>query len=141
MMLSHEEDEDQHPYWYAWIIKVFHINVWYYGPDCDMFMCYRGGGVGHKMPQDLFEHLWSDSAIVENAENEFDFGRLEEEDDEIEEMSCEDEDSEGEDSEGEDSEGEDSEDEDSEDEEDMIIADEGEELDDQYLAQEGFGTL
>ncbi|KAG2078884.1 hypothetical protein BDR04DRAFT_997452, partial [Suillus decipiens] len=28
MMLSHKKDEDQHPYWYAWIIiKVFHINV------------------------------------------------------------------------------------------------------------------
>jgi hypothetical protein len=32
MMLSHENDEDRHPYWYARIIKVFHVNVWYYGP-------------------------------------------------------------------------------------------------------------
>jgi hypothetical protein len=108
------------------------------------------------MSQDLFELLWSDSTIVENAENEFDFGRFEGEDDEIKEMNCEDDDSEGEnsegedskgedskgeDSEGEDSEGEDSKGEDSEDEEDIIIADEGEELDDEYLAQEGFGTL
>jgi hypothetical protein len=88
------------------------------------------------MSQDLYELLRIDGAIVENAENEFDFRRLEEEDDEIEEMSCEGEDSEGEDSKGEDNEGDNS-----EDEEDIIIADEGEELDDEYLTQEGFGAL
>jgi hypothetical protein len=85
------------------------------------------------MSQDLYELLRSDGAIVENAENEFDFGRFEEEDVEIEEMSCEDDDSEGDDSEGEDGEDDDSKGEDGEDEEDIIIADEGEELDDEYL--------
>src|SRR6267154_1843834 len=101
--------------------------------DRDMFMCFRGGGVGHKMPQDLFELLRSDGASAENAENDFDFGRLEEEDDEEiddEEMSCEDEDSEDEGNvDG------------NHDEEDVIVADEGEEFDDDYLAQEGYGTL
>ncbi|KAG0692732.1 hypothetical protein DFH29DRAFT_1008196 [Suillus ampliporus] len=32
MMLSHEDDEDRHPYWYARIIKIYHVNVWHYGP-------------------------------------------------------------------------------------------------------------
>ena len=31
MMLSHEDDDDRHPYWYARVIKIFHVNVWYYG--------------------------------------------------------------------------------------------------------------
>jgi len=113
-----------------------------------MFMCFRGGGVGHKMPQDLFELLRSDGASAENAENDFDFGRLEEEDDkeiDDEEMSCEDEDSKDEDSEDEDGEDEDSEDEGNvdgnHDEEDVIVADKGEELDDDYLTQEGYGAL
>lgn len=57
--------------------------------------------------------------------NEFDRGRLEEEDDEIEKISCEDEDSKGEDS---------------KDGEDMIIAYERKELGDEYLTQEGFGA-
>jgi hypothetical protein len=54
MMLSHEDDEDQHPYWYARIIKVFHVNVWYYGPGINqtaptqmdvLFMCWFGRDV------------------------------------------------------------------------------------------------
>ncbi|KAG1831450.1 hypothetical protein DFJ58DRAFT_848220 [Suillus subalutaceus] len=32
MVLSHENDDDRHPYWYAWVVKIFHVNVWYYGP-------------------------------------------------------------------------------------------------------------
>ncbi|KAG0695611.1 hypothetical protein DFH29DRAFT_813989, partial [Suillus ampliporus] len=32
MMLSHEDDEDRHPYWYARIIKIYHVNIWHYGP-------------------------------------------------------------------------------------------------------------
>jgi hypothetical protein len=32
MMLSHKDHKDRHPYLYAQIIKVFHVNVWYYGP-------------------------------------------------------------------------------------------------------------
>ncbi|KAG2078318.1 hypothetical protein BDR04DRAFT_998991, partial [Suillus decipiens] len=32
MMLLHENDDNRHPYWYACIIKIFHVNVWYYAP-------------------------------------------------------------------------------------------------------------
>jgi hypothetical protein len=31
MVLSHEDDDDQHPYWYAQIIRIFHVEVW----DCN----------------------------------------------------------------------------------------------------------
>ncbi|KAG0703308.1 hypothetical protein DFH29DRAFT_998600 [Suillus ampliporus] len=31
MMLSHEDDDDRHPYWYARVIKIFHLDVWYDG--------------------------------------------------------------------------------------------------------------
>jgi hypothetical protein len=32
MMLSHEDDDnDRHPYWYARVIKIFHLDVWYHG--------------------------------------------------------------------------------------------------------------
>jgi hypothetical protein len=30
MVLSHETDDARHPYWYARIIRIFHVNVW----DC-----------------------------------------------------------------------------------------------------------
>jgi hypothetical protein len=33
MVLSHENDEEKHPYWYAQLICIFHIDVWYYGGD------------------------------------------------------------------------------------------------------------
>lgn len=33
MVLSHENDEEKHPYWYARLIRIFHVNVWYYGGD------------------------------------------------------------------------------------------------------------
>ncbi|KAG2744431.1 hypothetical protein P692DRAFT_20878210 [Suillus brevipes Sb2] len=215
MMLSHEDDEDRHPYWYARIIKVFHVNVWNYGPDItfnagwsakrlhrigffkcndpdsfgfvdpdqvirgvhlipgfhygrtdtrlgpsfvrppedkdtdwlyfyvnhfvdhDMFMRFRGGGVRHKMSEDLYELLRSDGAIVsESAEEDF---NLEQEDDE--EIDAEEIDDEEMGSEDEGSEEMGSENEGSEDEEDVIVVDEDEELDDDYLAQEGYGAL
>ncbi|KIK32717.1 hypothetical protein CY34DRAFT_100899, partial [Suillus luteus UH-Slu-Lm8-n1] len=28
MVLSHETDEERHPYWYARIIRIFHVEVW-----------------------------------------------------------------------------------------------------------------
>jgi hypothetical protein len=31
MVLSHENDNDRHPYWYARVVKIFHVNVLYYG--------------------------------------------------------------------------------------------------------------
>jgi len=31
MVLSHENDDERHPYWYAQVIRIFHLDVWYYG--------------------------------------------------------------------------------------------------------------
>jgi len=31
MLLSHKDDDDRHPYWYAWLIKIFHVDVCYFG--------------------------------------------------------------------------------------------------------------
>lgn len=102
--------------------------------DRDMFMRFRGGGVGHKMSEDLFELLQSDGAIAsESAEDEFDLEQ--EDDDENEEID----DEMGSENEGSEEMG--SENEGSEDDEDVIVADEDEELDDDYLAQEGYGAL
>ncbi|KAG2078883.1 hypothetical protein BDR04DRAFT_1146573 [Suillus decipiens] len=100
-------------------------------------MCFRGGGVGHKMSQDLFELLWSDGAIVlKSAENEF---NLEQEDDkEIDAKEIDDKEI-GSKDEGSKEMG--SENEGSKDEEDVIVVDEEEELNDDYLAQEGYGAL
>jgi len=33
MVLSHEDDDERHPYWYARLIRIFHIDVWYYGGE------------------------------------------------------------------------------------------------------------
>jgi hypothetical protein len=94
------------------------------------------------MSEDLYELLRSDGAIVsESAEEDF---NLEQEDDEeidAEEIDDEEMGSEDEGSEDEGSEEMGSENEGSEDEEDVIVVDEDEELDDDYLAQEGYGAL
>lgn len=29
LMFSHENDDDRHPYWYARVIKIFDVDVWY----------------------------------------------------------------------------------------------------------------
>ena len=39
MLLSHEDDDDRHPYWYARVIKIFHVDV-----------CYFGGSTGAVIP-------------------------------------------------------------------------------------------
>jgi hypothetical protein len=31
MVLSHEDDDEHHPYWYAQVIRIFHLDIWYYG--------------------------------------------------------------------------------------------------------------
>lgn len=31
IVLSHETDSNRHPYWYARVLKIFHVNVRYYG--------------------------------------------------------------------------------------------------------------
>ena len=33
MVLSHEDTENPHPYWYARIIGIFHVDVRYHGPE------------------------------------------------------------------------------------------------------------
>ena len=35
LLLSHETDSelDRHPYWYAWVVKIFHVYVRYYSRD------------------------------------------------------------------------------------------------------------
>ena len=35
LLLSHETDSelDRHSYWYAWVVKIFHVYVHYYGRD------------------------------------------------------------------------------------------------------------
>ncbi|KIO02237.1 hypothetical protein M404DRAFT_148350, partial [Pisolithus tinctorius Marx 270] len=35
MVLSHETEENPHPYWYACIIAIFHLEVRYNGPELD----------------------------------------------------------------------------------------------------------
>jgi hypothetical protein len=89
------------------------------------------------MSEDLYELLRSDGAIAsESVEEDF---NLEQEDDE--EIDAEEIDDEEMGSEDEGSEDEGSEEMGSEDEEDVIVADEDEELNDDYLAQEGYGAL
>jgi hypothetical protein len=33
MVLSHENDDECHSYWYAHLIHIFHVDVWYYGEE------------------------------------------------------------------------------------------------------------
>jgi hypothetical protein len=33
MVLSHENDDERHPYWYACLIRIFHVDIWYYGEE------------------------------------------------------------------------------------------------------------
>jgi hypothetical protein len=33
MVLSHEDDDERHPYWYARVVRIFHLDVWYYGTE------------------------------------------------------------------------------------------------------------
>jgi hypothetical protein len=33
MVLSHENDDERHPYWYARLIRIFHVDIWYYGEE------------------------------------------------------------------------------------------------------------
>lgn len=79
-------------------------------------MQYRGGGIGHKISRRWDEFLQSDGPSMDHVEEEGDRDENEEEEDEEE-------------------------DENEEEEEDRIEADEGEELDDDFLAAEGYGAL
>ncbi|KAG2055704.1 hypothetical protein BDR06DRAFT_881525 [Suillus hirtellus] len=33
MVLSHEDEDERHPYWYACLICIFHVNIWYWGEE------------------------------------------------------------------------------------------------------------
>ncbi|KAG1856388.1 hypothetical protein DFJ58DRAFT_840899 [Suillus subalutaceus] len=101
--------------------------------DRDMFMRFRGGGIGHKATRD-----WDDILQHEGhgAEEEEEGDPLEEIADGVSDADAEEEQEDIEDDNG-DSES----DEEEGDDEDRVIADEGEELDDDVLAEEGYGAL
>ncbi|KAG2129235.1 uncharacterized protein EDB93DRAFT_1256297 [Suillus bovinus] len=92
--------------------KDLHKDWFYFYVNMDMFMQYRGGGIGHKISRRWDEFLQSDGPSMDHVEEEGDRDENEEEEDEEE-------------------------DENEEEEEDRIEADEGEELDDDFLAAEG----
>ncbi|KIK44191.1 hypothetical protein CY34DRAFT_80436, partial [Suillus luteus UH-Slu-Lm8-n1] len=58
MVLSHEDDEERHPYWYARVVRIFHLDVWYYGGENAvaskplrmhvLFVCWFGRDVSFK---------------------------------------------------------------------------------------------
>jgi hypothetical protein len=98
--------------------------------DRDMFMRYRGGGVGHKVTRTWDEFLQSDGARI--AEEEEDLVVEEQEDEENMEV---------EEHEVDEDEEEESEESDGEEDLDKVEADEGEELDEDILAQEGYDAL
>jgi hypothetical protein len=99
--------------------------------DRDMFMQFWGGGVGHKATRDWDEFLQSEG----HEPNEVGDDSSDEENDEEEE------DSEDEDIEADVNEEPEDSSSDEEDEEDIVIADNSEELDDDILAEEGYGAL
>jgi len=126
-----------------------------------MFMRFRGGAVGHKgmrdwddilqreghIPEDSDDEAEEDIQMTDHADEEFDVDDEdiagEDEADESDDEEDEDDDDDGDD----DDEDEDEDDEDDEDdilrddEEDKIIAEDGEELDDNILMEEGYGAL
>jgi hypothetical protein len=99
-----------------------------------MFMRFRGGGIGHKATRN-----WDDILQHEEhgAEEEEEGDLLEEIADGVLDADTEEEEWEG----IEDDNGDSESDEEEGDNEDRIIADEGEELDDDVLAEEGYGAL
>ncbi|KAG2337486.1 hypothetical protein BDR05DRAFT_895158 [Suillus weaverae] len=96
--------------------------------DKDMFMCYWGGSIGHKISRGWDKFLQADGAEVSVvAEEEDGDMKLDDEEDDTDEEDKDQEDEE--------------EDEEEDDKEDRIEADKGEELDDNILAEEGYGAL
>ena len=56
MVLSHETDSNRHPYWYARVLKIFHVNVQDYGDGSSsdkvqgidvLFVCWFGRHITH----------------------------------------------------------------------------------------------
>jgi len=103
--------------------------------DRDMFMRFHGGGVGHKATRDWDEFLQGEGhggkeAEDEGLDSEEDILEMEGSEDDLEDIQA--------DINEEDSS---SDEEEEEEEEDALVADDGEELDDNVLAQEGYGAL
>lgn len=80
--------------------------------DRDMFMWFQGSGVGHKATCDWDEFLGEEEEDSEDEDIEADVNEK------PKDSSC-----------------------DEEDKEDVVIADDGEELNDDILAEEGYGAL
>ncbi|KAG0692838.1 hypothetical protein DFH29DRAFT_882002 [Suillus ampliporus] len=105
-----------------------------------MFMRFHGGGVSHQVTQEWDEFLQNDSAVVsinDDEDLEFELGEVDDKDDDEDDKDDEDDGEEDGDNNN------NSKDvcEDGIDDEDQIRADDGEELDDNILAQEGYGAL
>jgi hypothetical protein len=103
--------------------------------DRDMFMRFHGGGVGHKAMRDWDEFQQGEGHGGEEAEDEGldseeDILEMEGSEDDLEDIQA--------DINEEDSS---SDEEEEEEEDDALVADDGEELDDDVLAQEGYGAL
>lgn len=124
--------------------------------DRDMFMRFRGGGIGHKITRDWDEFLQQEGhSIPQDYDTDLDdddklserrsegFNEMSSGEDEVDEIGeVDDEGKEGQGGRDEDeSEDEDEEDEEDGDDVDRVIADEGEELDDDIWAREGYGAL
>ncbi|KAG2033983.1 hypothetical protein BDR03DRAFT_935455 [Suillus americanus] len=120
--VHHEEDGDT-----DW--RFHYVNIFV---DRDMFMHFRGGGVGHKVTREWDNFLQSDRAPANTPDNN-------EEWDDVDMDTREDGEEDGEEEEGELDEGEDEEDE--EDPDNRVEADSDEGLDDDVLAREGYGAL
>jgi len=130
--------------------------------DRDMFMQFRGGGIGHTISREWDKVLQADRRIAKQDKNEkFHYGKSrsqarttkehheEDMDDREDDSGLRDVDDSSDDSEmgeqlesrDDDEEGDDGDEAEAEDPEDRIIADEGEELDEELFAQEGYDAL
>ncbi|KAG2739152.1 hypothetical protein P692DRAFT_201873415 [Suillus brevipes Sb2] len=137
--------------------RYYYLNMFV---DRDTFMRFRGGGIGHKAMWDWDEFLQGEGCKTQSIAQEDsrrgdeldleDEGEIEDLEEQDEEDTDEEDDEEGDEDDDDDDEDdddsdedddEDDEDEDDEDDEDRVLADEGEELDDDLLAEEGYGAL
>lgn len=118
-------------------------NHYYRFVDRDMFMRFRGGGIGHKATRDWDQHLQKEGRVPrdyhdgDDAEEPTDAINREVDDGidigDEDEVDLDPEENEGQEDEGVDG--------DYENRLDQVVADEGEELDDDIWAQEGYGAL
>jgi hypothetical protein len=143
-------DMDWHYYYVNMYVLIFKKNYishcsTYRFVDRDIFMRFRGGGIGHKAMQEWDKFLQggeTESGAQEDSEMWGDESDLEDEGDmeDLEEEGT-DEDEEGTDEDEEGSDADVGQDDDDDDEDDRVLADKGKELDDDLLAEKGYGTL